>query len=227
MQKNYVLILVLIGISFNGIAQMPAATEIKKLKIKKITSQDQANSSAAGRTEWYYNNHGDDTATFRYGKRSNYKIIEYDTKQRIKTVKEFSDAGAERETTVYTYKPDGSFVSVNTDKQFGMKNTIIYDTKGREISHTIPDGSIWHSVYNSKGQLIKFYAEVKNGGMEINNLYTYNAKGQMVKEEKKGEYQAVNTFEYDAKGLLKKSINTTGSDSDDKRITVYQYSYEY
>lgn len=227
MQKGSYLLLAAICLGLMSMAQMPTAVEIKKLKIKKIVSQNQNDSSAAGRTEWYYNSNGDDTATYYYGTKSNYKIIEYDNKQRIKTIKTFSSTGFETETTIYTYKPDGSSVAVNTDKLYRLTNTTVFDTKGRETSLTVPDGSIRRSVYNTKGQLIKYYTEPKSDGVRINNTYTYNNKGKLVSKVSKGDYPSNITYEYDDNGLLKKSTVITTADADEKEVSVYLYSYEY
>ncbi|MBK8611329.1 MAG: hypothetical protein IPL84_15665 [Chitinophagaceae bacterium] len=224
---KYCYLLVLVCLGFGTMAQLPTASEIKKLKIKKITRQNAENNTPAGKTEWYYNSNGDDTATYHYGNRYNTKTIEYDDRQRIKTETEFSDEGAERSTTVYTYNPDESFTAVNTDKQYKLKNTYVYDKKGREIANTIPDGSVRHSEYNAKGQLIKYYAEAKNGGIAINNTYTYNNKGKLVSQVNKGDYPSSTIYEYDAKGLLKKITITEGDETKGTEETVYLYEYGY
>lgn len=220
-------LLFIVSLGKNLVAQKPSAAEIKKHKIKKITRQDQENKTATGRVEWYYNSQGDDTATYYYGKRTNYKTIEYDEKNRIKTVKEFSDAGAERETTIYTYKADGSFVSVNTDKQYGMSIRDEYNSKGLKISSVIPDGSVHRYEYNHKSQLVKKYAEPRNGGMEFTFTYRYNAKGQMTEEISTGDFPSKSKFEYNEKGLLKKSTISEGPDSEEPEIRVYLYEYRF
>lgn len=222
---KYYSLLLLICLGFTAFAQKPTAAEIKKLKIKSITRQDQANKQEDGKTVWYYNANGDDTATYYFGKRSNYKTNEYDSKFRIIKTIEYTDAGIERETTVYTYQPDGSFTSVNKDKQYGMTITDVYNTKGLKIKSTIPDGTIHHYEYNAKSQLIKYYTEPKNGGLEFTSTYIYNAKGRMIRQLTSGEYPADNSYEYDANGLLTKATITDGGDS--KEVTVYLYTYGY
>lgn len=227
MQMKFPFLIFMLCTGFNALAQKPTAAEIKKFKIKKITRQDEGNKTAEGRTEWYYNSNGDDTATYNYGARSTYKTIIYDAKQRIKTITQFSDTGAETEITEFTYKTDGSYTAVNKDKQYGMTYIDEYDVNGLKKQTTIPDGSVHHYVYNAKNQLVKLYSEPKNGGMEFTVVYTYNTKGNMITQVNKGEYSTNNTYEYDVKGLLKKATIKAGNDDEEKQVTVYVYSYAY
>lgn len=220
-------VLFMLGMVLDSYAQLPTAAAIKKYKVKKVTRQDQGNLSEVGRTEWYYNSQGDDTATYNFGKRTNYKTIEYDEKSRIKTVKEFSDNGTERETTIFTYNPDGSFVSANTDKQYRMSITNHYNSKGLKVKTIIPDGSVHHYEYNAKSQLIRKYAEPKNGGLAFTVTFSYNAKGQMTEQLNIGDYPSKTSYEYNDKGLLKKSIISEGAGSEEPEIRVYLYEYSY
>ncbi|MGB4845547.1 MAG: hypothetical protein WBP16_13850 [Ferruginibacter sp.] len=193
--KIYIILLML-GMGNAALAQEPVAAEIVKLKIKKITRQNQENNTVTGRTVWFYNEKGDDTAMYAYGKRIYYKLITYDAKQRMQTIEKFSDDGKKTETIKYSYKPDGSYTIENTDTQYGMKNTDIFDTKGLQLSRTIPDGSVYHYIYNNKKQLIKMYSEPKNGGLEFTNEYTYNSAGKLISKINKGEYASTSVYEY-------------------------------
>ena len=161
-------------------AQQPTASEIKKLKIKKISSSEQGSNS---KTELYYDANGNDTVQYAYGIKSYYKTIEYDAKQRINSIKQFSAEGEETESTVYTYNPDGSFTTLNKDKKYGLVNKEEYNKKGQIVSHTVPDGSIRHYEYNTKDQLIKLYSLPKNDGVKFTNTYTYNKAGKLISQE--------------------------------------------
>lgn len=227
MQIRYFFLLILIGFSGSSMAQMPTAAEIKAQKIKKITRQKVGDNSTAGKTEWLYNANGDEIAMYSYGNRSYYNELEYDAKKRIKSIKKFADDGKERETTMYNYKPDGSFTTVNTDKAYGMTISTVYNSKGNPVSETIPDGSIRHSIYNSQGQLIKYYAVPKNDGMEFTNTYKYDKAGKLVSQVNTGEYGATMNYDYDAKKLLKKSTTTVVDEDGNKEITEYEYKYEF
>ena len=207
-------------------AQLPTADEIKNLKIKKISWAEQP-SGDNSRTESYYDANGNDTAQYAYGRKSYYKTIEYDSKQRISSVKQFSAEGEETENTIYTYKPDGSFITINKDKKYGLVNKEEYNKKGQKVSHTVPDGSIRLYEYNTKDQLVKLYSEPKNGGIKFTNTYNYNKAGKLVSQENTGEYPATYKYVYDDKGLLKKAIITTGNVAEGVVSTVYLYEYAY
>lgn len=217
--------LLLIGLSFalTSLAQLPQTAEIKKLKIKKITRQEQANSSAAGSTVWFYNANGDDTAYYDYGSRAYYQTFEYDAKQRVKSIDRYSNEGKHTEKTIFDYKIDGSFASKNTDTQYRMIYTSEFDKNGNLLKKTIPDGSVHLYEYNSKGLLVKVYSVPKRGSLEFTHIYTYNAIGKPIKIVKTGDYPSTSTYEYDTKGLLKKEIVM---DEDDNKI-VHLYSFGY
>ena len=95
--------------------------EIKKYKIGKIIKTTvNEDSSETQKQEIFYDNKGNDTATYLDGQRYKYSIYEYNAKgQAIKRIT-YDHDGSENETAVYSYKPDGSYVISNTDKQFGM-----------------------------------------------------------------------------------------------------------
>ena len=228
MKKKFLVSLILLSAGLGLYAQLPAAPEIKEKKIKKITKKSKyENSDVVSVTEWYYNANGDDTATYDDGIRRSYKIILYDAKQRIHSIKQYSAGGNETDETIYTYKPDGSFKTVNTDKQFGLKNTSEYDTKGSQKNRTIPDGSIYQFVYNTKGQLIKQYSIPKNRGIKFSKAYTYNAAGKLTASENTGDYPFSSRYEYDAGGLLKKVANTSVGDDNKKEVSIEYYEYKY
>lgn len=210
-------------------AQELTPAEIKKLKIKKIsTITKNKYSDVSTHTEWLYDANGNDTAKYVGGKRVSYKIIIYNSQQQVTSITEYSGSdGKETQKTIFTYKSDGSFSSVNTDVQFGMKVTEVYDTKGRMLNLTIPDGSVIKCVYNTKGQVIKSFSIPKNGGVKFTNNYTYNNKGKLISLVNKGEYSSANTYQYDVKNLLQKKTTTFINESGEKEVTTETYTYSY
>jgi YD repeat-containing protein len=222
LQKTFLLVCLFLFTAGIASAQQPTANEIRKLKIKKISWAEEGGSS---KTEIYYDANGNDTAQYAYGIKSYYKTIEYDAKQCINSIKQFSAEGEETENTIYTYKPDGSFTTVNKDKKYGLVNKETYNKKGQIVSHTVPDGSIRHYEYNTKEQLVKLYSEPKNDGVKFTNTYTYNKAGKLVSQQNTGEYPATYKYEYDNKGLLKKLTVKTGNEEEGVVKTVYICEY--
>ncbi len=228
MSMHYIVVMVLLSIAGNGLAQVPGRSEIKNNKIKKITvrSVEQGEDHPLI-TTWFYNENGDDTAYSENGDRRSYKVIGYNRKLQPLTVSRFFPDGKEMDKTVFTYKSDGSSTSVNTDAEFGMKVTDSYDKKGNQLSHTIPDGTVTRYIYNAKGQLTSSYSIPVQGEKKSTSQYTYNAKGKLIASVNKGEYASSIVYQYDAKGLLKKEIISSLSPSGEKTVNTYEYEYEY
>ena len=223
MYKRYFFIFMAIAIGDNLVAQMPTAAEIKKMKIKKISTTTRENGeNAATTTIIYYDAIGNDTARYTDGKRISYKIIKYDTKQRPETITSFSPEGKETEKTIFTYKPDGSYTSLNTDARFGMKNNYQYDKNGKLLQLTIPEGSVLKYVYNSKGLLTKLYSIPKGNGVKFTTTYTYNEKNKLIVSKSTGGNPVNNKYEYDSTGLLKKSESISAEYS---ITSTYEYGY--
>ena len=139
----------------------------------------------------------------------------------LKSITAFSNKGEQTDKTILTYKPDGSFVAVNTDAQFGLKNTDVFDKKGSRLSHTVPDGSVHKYVYDAKGRLTKIFSIPRNGGVKFTRSYTYNTTGKVTAVKNTGDFAYSSTYEYDAKGLLKKI--TAISINESKEITIGNY----
>jgi YD repeat-containing protein len=85
-----------------------------------------------------------------------------------------------------------------------------YDTKGREtemteIHHDLGEKTIYRYKYDQNDNLIEMKACEDNGDLEYRKVYTYNSKGQMIKE--KHLYQdsiaGYETYEYDEQGNLR------------------------
>ena len=228
MQKLFLFLCGSILLSNTVISQGPGAAEIKKLKIKKmIVYYGEKGKEGTSIASAYFDANGNDTADYTSGKRISYKVIEYDAMQRPKTIMAFSDKNEQKDKTIFTYKTDGSFVAINTDTQFGLKNTDIFDKKGLQLTHTVPDGSVHKYVYNAKGQLSKVFSVPRNDGVKFTREYTYNAAGKLISSINKGDFPFSSTYEYDTKGLLKKVKSTSVNESSKKEISVQNYEYGY
>ena len=128
--------------------------------------------------------------------------------------------------TIFTYKSDGSFTTVNTDVQFSLKVTGTYDKKGHQLTYSIPDGTVFKYTYNAKGQMISYYTIPVQGEKRITATFTYNAKGKMTASEKKEGYSSKTVNAYDTNGLLKKEI-ATWIVSGERSISTKEYEYGY
>jgi hypothetical protein len=227
MQKIFILVTGLIFLSNALIAQELTAAEIKKLKIKKITVETiekDEHESKRSKTEYFYDTNGNDTAFYFEGTRNWSKLIEYDGKQRPATITRFSNDGTQTNKTVFTYNPDGSFIAVDNDTQYGFSTTDAFDKKGSQLTHSIPDGSMHKYMYNNKGQLTKIYAVAKKDAVQFSREYRYNSAGKLISTKNKGDYVFSTTYEYDQKGLLKK---TTTRYADDPKGEIIIKNYEY
>ncbi|MEO6253648.1 MAG: hypothetical protein ABIO79_10095 [Ferruginibacter sp.] len=227
MQKLFILICGSIFLSNTIIAQELTGAGIKKLKIKKIiveTVEEDDHETKKSKTEYFYDANGNDTALYFEGIRNWYKRIEYDARQRPASITRFSNDGTQTNKTVFTYSPDGSFIAVENDIQYGFSTTDVFDKKGSQLTHSIPDGSIHKYMYNSKGQLTKIFAVTKKDAVKFSREYRYNSAGKVIATKNKGEYFFNTTYEYDKKGLLKKA---TIRYADDPKGEVIKKNYEY
>ena len=69
---------------FSSMAQLPSAADIKKNRIKSIIVTAEEEGTAQSKTsEIFYNENGDDTASYESGLRSTYKEIEYNHKLQL------------------------------------------------------------------------------------------------------------------------------------------------
>ena len=228
MQKIFLFICCIFLMTKAVIAQGPDVAEIKKLKIKKITVYyGEKRKEGTTVTSLYFDVNGHDTVSYAGKKRVSYNTIEYDKKQQPLTINSFSNDGVQNSKTIFTYKPDGSYTVVNTDLLLGLKTTDVYDKKGLQLTHTVPDGTVYRYVYNTKKQLTKYYSIPRKGGVKFTKEYTYNAIGQITGSVNKGDYPFTSVYEYDSKGLLKKIISTSVNESGQKVSAVQYYEYDY
>jgi|GEM_PF-1614649 len=229
MLKSYIALLLFSCIADTAFAQVPEAAEIKNNKIKKITTRYDGYADVGPVTqEYYYDENGYDTAFYDQGIRNYYKTIGYNRKLQPLMIKKYFPSGTEMETITYSYKPDGSYITLSVDKQFGMKVTDTYDTRGHLLSHTIPDGTVWKYVYNAKGQLTSSYSIPVQGEKKTSRQYTYNAKGKIISSLNKEGFLSRSVYKYNEKGLLSEIITTAvGGASKEKSVTTQKYEYSY
>jgi YD repeat-containing protein len=240
----------LIGFLLGNIAcfAQPSQQEIKKHHIRKAIEKRIDDGGTAEKL-WYYDRKGLDSAVTMYGETSSYTYTwlrngKVDTKTLVKK-------DGKKDTYTYQYQPDGSYKETMTDGSFGMKSFEWYDKKGNIIKSQSPDGNTTTYKYDAKGRLITVVSDGHNQGVKINNKYSYNAKGQLIKMERnadgnkstityqynakgvlikdisKGEwegekFETISEHEYNEKGLLKKTVAKSAS-----VVTTYEYEYEY
>ncbi len=176
----------------------------------------------------YYDRNGNDTAYY-HGKLCIYrKIYTQDDSNRISMVIMQDKDGKESERTEYTYEANGNYSTKNRHKVF--EDVIIkwYDKTGRLLKQQRDEETILIYDYNAKGQLIQVMTKPgPNSKGEIEHLkYTYNNKGQCIKEQSLGTYPWVKTLFYDAKGVLIKTI-TTGKEAGQAYTNTNTYQYTF
>lgn len=222
---KYYLLLFLVTASLASVAQ-PTAAEIKKFKIKKAVEK-RIDDSGTAESYWYYDRNGYDSLqswfeesveiknTFKNG-----KLVE---KRVLKTGK---SAGKKDDVYTYEYKPDGSYKETFTDGDYQMKSYEWYNKKGDVLKSQSPDGNTITYKYDAKGKLLSITSDGYNYGIKINHKNTYNAKGQLIKQERNtdGEKMTV-TYSYDAKGKLNKEVWTGAPDAGIPTTTsVFEYN---
>jgi YD repeat-containing protein len=225
--KKILALLVLI-VSLTAHAQY-TPQEIKKYKISKFTTLSVTKGDeTVQKTETWYDEYGNDTAEYNSGEIYNRTKYEYNSKGQATSRTRFGADGKETETAVYTYKPDGSSTISNTDKSFGMTDLTYRDKTGKTTKTVSPDRSERIYTYDTKGRLSKIKSKpAENGGVLVDQQYTYNAAGQLVKVVSKGDYKWTRTYTYGPKGLLSKSkINSVTDGVADPEVT-YTYEYEF
>jgi YD repeat-containing protein len=215
-------------LSFSVFAQH-TPQEIKKFKISKITKLSVTNGNETiQKDEIWYDNNGNDTVEYTGSEVYRRTKYEYNPKVQVIGRTRYKADGKEIETSVYTYKPDGSYTISNTDKDFGMTDLTYCDKSGKTTKMVSPDRTERIYSYDAKGRLLKIKSKPNDSGGVVTDLqYTYNAKGQLIKEVNKGDYKWTKTYTYNAKGLIAKTkSNTVTDDVADPEVTV-TYEYEF
>jgi YD repeat-containing protein len=214
-------------ISFLVFAQY-SPQEIKKYKISKVIKISvNGDASETQKQEKLYDSYGNDTATYLDGQLYMRSVYEYNEKGQPAKRITYNFSGNENETALYEYNPDGTFIISNTDKQFEMTDFTYYDKQGRITKTVSPDKAEKIYSYNLKGQLIGIKSKPGNGGVLVNIQYTYNPKGQLIKEASIGEYKWTLTYTYNAKGLIAKTKNISIMDGVAEPGSVSSYEYEF
>ncbi|MDP4263431.1 MAG: hypothetical protein Q8941_12970 [Bacteroidota bacterium] len=213
--------------SFSVFAQY-TPREIRKFKISKITRLSVTNGSEAQKEEIWYDAYGNDTAEYRAGEIYKRVKYEYNTKgQPIKSTSYHAD-GTEIESAAYTYKPDGSYAVSDTGKSFGTTGYTYYNKAGKITKTVSPDKTERIYSYDSKGRLLTIKSKPDDSGGVVTDIgYSYNPKGQLIKEVNKGDYKWTITYTYNAKGLIVKSKNISISDGVANPEVTVSYEYEF
>jgi YD repeat-containing protein len=203
--------------------------EIKKYKISKITKLSVSNGEeAVQKNETWYDDNGNDTAEYTGTELYRRTKYEYNPKGHVVKRTRFRANGNEIETSVYNYKPDGSYTISNTDKDFGMTDLTYCDKSGKITKTVSPDRTERIYTYDAKGRLLRVKSQPNdNGGLVVDLQYTYNSKGQRIKDVNKGDYKWTRTYTYDAKGLISKSKSNSVTDgvADPELSTSYEYEF--
>jgi YD repeat-containing protein len=216
------------GIMLSGAvyAQEPTAAQIKAKKIKKLTKQYSGDASLSPEVYiYYYDENGNDTALYMNGARYSYKTISYDKSGRRITEERFFASGSKMDKTIFTYNADGSFTSLNTDSQYGLKITEAYDKKGNLLYNTIPDGTVIKYSYNAKGQKLSMFSVPIKGEKKFAVTYAYGSDGKMISSSQKDPVTKT-TYEYGANGLFKKETIVRPTRTNGNNKSVVEYIFE-
>ena len=127
-------------------------------------------------------------------------------------------------TYTYQYTPKGRLVQVNIVQRFP-----VLDDDGEWTKKTV-DKLTYRSIfkYNAKGQLAEEWVYNVKGnepGVEYKIIWTYDDKGRVISVKRvnsEGTFMNETTYEYNADGLLAKSI-----EKDDPLGSGDVYVYEY
>ena len=218
---RYLLILILLFNTLFGEAQI-STEEIKKHHIHKITEKSFMNDSLTETTTYYFDKYGNIYKETSGNHRENtINIYEND---RLKKVIDYDYNGKEKQTTEYFYNPDSSYMIISTEKNFGAKNYFWYNAKGNIIKGIGVDTAIYK--YDDQGKLINIVLAGSDQERKTDVIYSYNAKGQLIKVEAQqtSNFQTTENYEYDLKG---KQIKVTNKTIAFGNTTISVTSYEY
>jgi RHS repeat-associated protein len=184
---------------------------------------------------------GVNQAKFIYDERGNtisstkgngtYTALEYDDANRLKSVKNYNDAGALLDSYTYTYDANNNHTSVVTSS-----GTISYqyDVLNQLTQETLADGTTISYEYDAAGNRTK--KSVTQGGNTTTTNYTYDVanqltaiNGQAYTYDANGNQtnNGAKTFIYDVENRLIEVKNSTGTslasftyDKDGKRLSM-------
>jgi hypothetical protein len=190
--------------------------EIKKHHIYKIIEKFFEGKSLEERTVSYFDRSGNilkettgkvteiTTQQYEYENEKLKKIINYDFEH----------------TTEYFYNPDGSYMTITTEKRFGAKNYFWFNANGDVIKAF--GGDTLFYKYNELGKLEEIKAD-SNTKIKFLTKFSYNQKGQLIKAESpKDEFNhTTENYEYDLNGKRIKSITKTNFHGNEKYQRFY------
>lgn len=209
-------------------SQPPTAAELKLKKIKKVTISTRYQEAETTSTAIiFYDENGNDTARYDGASRTYYKKIQYNRQLKPFIITVCSNAGDTTDIITNTYKPDGSYTSTSTDKQYGFITASQYDKKGNLMQVLIPDGSIKKYNYNAKGELIKAFTIPKNGGVKLITIYSSNSNGKIATAKTSGDYKNSWKYTYGANNLLGLAIYTAWLSGEETETSIDTYVYGY
>ena len=150
----------------------------------------------------------------------------YDSSDRVIREEFASYNGGDGNTCEYTYDTRGNKIKevfkyvgaeITTEYTYNAKNLLVYETTTSCYESDTYITSRRYT-YNGEGQLIE-EGTVSNGVYEKWNDYSYDERGNLIKEE--NEY-SIHQYEYNENDLLvKESVYNVSMDS--TTITVYSY----
>jgi len=194
---------ILLITAFIGEAQT-SAEEVKKHHIYKIIEKFFEGKSLEEKTVSYFDRHGN------IFKETSGNVTEITTCQyeyeneRLKKVINYDFSGKEEHTTEYFYNPDGSYMTITTEKNFGAKNYFWFKANG-DVVKAFGGDTLFYK-YNELGKLEEIKTD-SNGEVRFYTKFSYNPKGQLVKvESPKDEFNnTAENYQYNSKGKLIKA----------------------
>jgi len=208
-----------------------ASTEnIKKFKIAKITIKSTATPNE--NHEYYFDNNGNDTASYIGGILFYFRKYEIDKQGKIiEWVQSDSNRIAKLKAT-YSYKNDGSYtISIThpTYKQITL-NTVNYTQTGKIQNEIFMDGGQLIYKYDSQGKLLEISSKPgSDGDDQFTAAYTYNSNNTLISIKTiyhTDKYETLEKFYYNDKGILVKS-ETGVSYQSKKEKKSYTITYSY
>ena len=197
-----------------------SSEEIKKHHIYKIIEKDFEGKTLEEKTASYFDRNGKvlkNTA----GRVTEIITTEYEYEnERLKKAINYEF----EHTTEYFYNPDGSYMTITTEKNFGAKNYFWFNAKGDVIKAF--GGDTLFYKYNELGKLEEIKTD-SAGQVKFHTKFIYNPKGQLMKvESPKDELNnTTEDYEYDLNGKLSKTIKRTilyGMIS--TSVSIYKYN---
>lgn len=140
----------------------------------------------------------------------------YDANNRI--IKKVRDSGSTSSIVSYLYDAAGKLIEETiNDKTYRYS----YDESGKILKKTLGDDILEEYIYDTSGHLIKHsYRTSPSNFYFYTYEYTYNAKGQLIREVDDGpSARIIREYTYDAEGNLIYKTKTISK-------TVYTYTYD-